>query len=295
MSLSRFFIDRPIFAWVIAILVSLIGTISIISLPIAQWPSIAPPPITLSFTYPGATADTVQRTVVDPISQNLYGLDNLEYISTSANADGTALVTLTFAQGTSPDIAQVQVLNRIDVARSLLPSTVALQGIRISKSNKSYMMFFAVQSSDQSMDEGALGDLLASDIQNPVTRLNGLGDYTAFSSEYAMRVWLDPDKLHDYQLNATDVMNEIGSQNSEQPLGEFGKLPALPNQRSDIYTGGVRRLVTPEEFQNIVVKTQVNGARIRLKDVARVELGPMTYQPIGMINNQPVEIGRAHV
>ncbi|MUG78555.1 efflux RND transporter permease subunit [Commensalibacter melissae] len=288
MSLSRFFIDRPIFAWVIAILVSLIGTISIISLPIAQWPSIAPPPITLSFTYPGATADTVQRTVVDPISQNLYGLDNLEYISTSANADGTALVTLTFAQGTSPDIAQVQVLNRIDVARSLLPSTVALQGIRISKSNKSYMMFFAVQSSDQSMDEGALGDLLASDIQNPVTRLNGLGDYTAFSSEYAMRVWLDPDKLHDYQLNATDVMNEIGSQNSEQPLGEFGKLPALPNQRSDIYTGGVRRLVTPEEFQNIVVKTQVNGARIRLKDVARVELGPMTYQPIGMINNQPV-------
>ena len=159
MSLSRFFIDRPIFAWVIAILVSLIGTISIISLPIAQWPSIAPPPITLSFTYPGATADTVQRTVVDPISQNLYGLDNLEYISTSANADGTALVTLTFAQGTSPDIAQVQVLNRIDVARSLLPSTVALQGIRISKSNKSYMMFFAVQSSDQSMDEGALGDL----------------------------------------------------------------------------------------------------------------------------------------
>ncbi len=288
MSLSRFFIDRPIFAWVIAILVSLIGTISIISLPIAQWPSIAPPPITLNFTYPGATADTVQRTVVDPISQNLYGLDNLEYISTSANADGTALVTLTFAQGTSPDIAQVQVLNRIDVARSLLPSTVALQGIRISKSNKSYMMFFAIQSSDQSMDEGALGDLLASDVQNPVTRLNGLGDYTAFSSEYAMRVWLDPDRLHDYQLNATDIMNEIGSQNSEQPLGEFGKLPALSNQRSDIYTGGVRRLVTPEEFQNIVVKTQVNGARIRLKDVARVELGPMTYQPIGMINNQPV-------
>lgn len=288
MSLSRFFIDRPIFAWVIAILISMIGAISIVSLPIAQWPNIAPPPITLSFTYPGATADTVQRTIIDPVSQNLYGLDNLEYLSTAANADGTATITLTFEQGMSPDIAQVQVLNRVDVARSLLPSTVALQGIRISKSNKSHMMIFAIQTTDQSMDEGALGDLLASDMQDPITRLNGLGDYTAFSSEYAMRVWLDPDKLHDYQLNATDVMNEIASQNSEQPLGEFGKLPALPTQRSDIYTGGVRRLVTPEEFKDIVVKTQVNGARIRLKDVARVELGPMTYQPVGMRNNKPV-------
>ncbi|MDI2091147.1 efflux RND transporter permease subunit [Commensalibacter oyaizuii] len=288
MSLSRFFIDRPIFAWVIAILISMIGMIAIITLPIAQWPAIAPPPITLSFTYPGATADTVQRTIIDPVSQNLYGLDNMEYMSTVANADGTATITLTFSQGTNPDVAQVQVLNRVDVARSLLPSTVALQGIRISKSNKSNMMIFAIQSSDNTMNEGALGDLLASDVQNPITRLNGLGDYTPFSSEYAMRVWLDPDKLHDYQLNPTDVMNEIASQNSEQPLGEFGKLPALPDQRFDIYTGGVRRLVTPEEFKNIVIKTQTNGARIRLKDVAEVGLGPMTYQPVGLLNNSPV-------
>lgn len=288
MSLSRFFIDRPIFAWVIAILISLIGMIAIITLPIAQWPAIAPPPITLSFTYPGATADTLQRTVVDPISQNLYGLDNLQYISTVANADGTAIVTLTFDQGTNSDVAQVQVLNRVDVARSLLPSTVSLQGIRISKSNKSHMLIFAIQSKDHALGEGALGDLLASDIQDPITRLNGLGDYTAFSSEYAMRVWLDPDKLNDYHLMASDVINEIGSQNSEQPLGEFGKLPALPTQRSDIYTGGIRRLVTPQEFENIVVKTAVNGARIRLKDVAKVELGPMSYDPVGMLNNDPV-------
>ncbi|MDI2112801.1 efflux RND transporter permease subunit [Commensalibacter nepenthis] len=288
MSLSRFFIDRPIFAWVIAILISLMGMIAIVTLPIAQWPNIAPPPITLSFTYPGATADTVQRTVVDPVSQNLYGVDHLEYMSTVANADGTATITLTFEQGTNPDVAQVQVLNRVDVARSLLPSTVALQGIRISKSNKSYMMFFAIQSMDHSLNEGALGDLLASDIQNPITRLNGLGDYTAFSSEYAMRVWLDPDKLHNYQLNPTDVMNEISSQNSEQPLGEFGKLPALPDQRFDIYTGGIRRLVTPEEFGNIVIKTQTDGARIRLKDVATVALGPMSYQPVGTLDSQPV-------
>ncbi|CAK7192167.1 Multidrug resistance protein MexB [Commensalibacter sp. Nvir] len=288
MSLSRFFIDRPIFAWVIAILISIVGIISILTLPIAQWPAIAPPPITLNFTYPGATADTVQRTIVDPVSQNLYGLDHLEYIQTVANADGTSTITLTFEQGTNPDIAQVQVLNRVDIARSLLPTSVSLQGIRISKSNKSNMLVFAIQSSDNSMNEGALGDLLASDIQDPITRLNGLGDYTSFSSEYAMRVWLDPDKLHDYQLNATDVMNEIASQNSEQPLGEFGKLPALPNQRSDLYTGGIRRLVTPEEFKNIVIKTQTDGARIRLKDVAEVELGPMSYQPAGLLNNQPV-------
>lgn len=288
MSLSRFFIDRPIFAWVIAILISLMGMIAIVTLPIAQWPNIAPPPITLTFTYPGATADTVQRTVVDPVSQNLYGVDHLEYLSTVANADGTATITLTFGQGTNPDVAQVQVLNRVDVARSLLPSTVALQGIRISKSNKSFMMIFAIKTSDNSLTEGALGDYLASDVQNPVTRLNGLGDYTAFSSEYAMRVWLDPDKLHNYQLNPTDVMNEISAQNSEQPLGEFGKLPALADQRFDIYTGGIRRLVTPEEFSNIVIKTQTNGARIRLKDVADVGLGPMSYSPVGLLDNQPV-------
>lgn len=288
MSLSRFFIDRPIFAWVIAILISLMGMIALITLPVAQWPNIAPPPITLTFTYPGATADTVQRTIVDPVSQNLYGVDHLEYLSTVANSDGTATITLTFAQGTNPDVAQVQVLNRVDVARALLPTTVSSQGIRISKSNKSFMMIFAIKTKDNSLSEGALGDLLASDVQTPITRLNGLGDYTSFSSEYAMRVWLDPDKLHNYQLNPTDVMNEISYQNAEVPLGEFGKLPAAPDQRFDMYTGGIRRLVTPEEFGNIIVKTQTDGARIRLKDVATVGLGSMSYQPVGELNSQPV-------
>lgn len=288
MSLSRFFIHRPIFAWVFAILISMVGTIEIFNLPISQWPKIAPPPITLNFTYPGATAETVQRTVVDPVSQNLYGLDNLEYMSTAANADGTAVITLTFEQGTNPDVAQMQVLNRVDVSRSLLPATVSSQGIRISKSNKSFMMFFSIYSGDHSLDEPAMGDLLASELQTPITRLNGLGDFTAFSSEYAMRVWLDPDKLHNYNLNPTDVMNQIAAQNAEEPTGEFGKLPAHREQRFDIYTGGIRRLVTPEEFSNIVVKTEQNGARILLRDVAKVDLGPMSYQPNSLLNGQEV-------
>ncbi|QNT78031.1 efflux RND transporter permease subunit [Entomobacter blattae] len=288
MSLSRFFIDRPIFAWVVALIISIIGVIQIISLPVAQWPLIAPPPITISATYPGATADTVQRTVVDPILQSVYGLDNLEYISAVANADGSSTITLTFAQGTNPDTAATQVLIRMNVANSLLPSVVALQGIRISKSNKSLSMVVSLSSEDNSMDEAALGDLMATDVQNPVTRLNGIGDYLLFSSEYAMRVWLDPDKMNNYQLNVGDVMQSIEAQNAEQPLGEFGKLPALPQTRTYALSSGIRRLMSPEQFQNILLKVKTNGATVHLSDIAKVELGPMQFQPLGMLNGHQI-------
>lgn len=288
MSISRFFIDRPIFAWVIALIIMIIGGIEILQMPVAQWPLIAPPPITISTTYPGATADTVQRTVVDPILQSVYGVDRLEYIAAVANADGTSTITLTFAQGTNPDTAATQVLIRMNVARSLLPDVVALQGIRISKSNKSLTMVVGLESEDNSLDEAALGDLMASDVQNPVTRLDGIGDYLQFSSEYAMRVWLDPDKLNNYQLNVSDIMAAIQTQNVEQPLGELGKLPALPTNRTYALSSGIRRLMTPEQFQNILLKVKLNGATVYLSDVAQVNLDPMTFQPVGTINNKEI-------
>ncbi|WP_046899442.1 efflux RND transporter permease subunit [Gluconobacter oxydans] len=285
--MSDFFIRRPVFAWVMALLVSLLGIIALLTLPIGQYPSIAPPPVTISVSYPGASADTVLSTVVQPIEQEMYGLDGLEYISSSAQADGTAQVTLTFVQGTKPDIAQVQVQNRLTVAEALLPDVVVAQGVSVTKATRSYMLIFGLVSEDGRLSSFALGDYLANHLLEPVTRIPGVGDYTFFGSEYAMRIWLSPEKLNSYGLTVSDVRTAVAQQNFQVSSGEVGALPSPREQVLDATIVGPTRLKYPSEFRQILLKVNQDGTQVRLGDVARVELGAQNYQPEGKINGHP--------
>lgn len=285
--MSEFFIRRPIFAWVVALLISLLGIIALITLPIGQYPGIAPPPVTVSITYPGASAETVLKTVVQPIEEQMYGLDGLEYISSSAQQDGTAQVVLTFVQGTDPNIAQVQVQNRMTVAQALLPPDVVAQGVKITKATKSFTLIAMLVSEDNRLDSYALGDFVANRLQEPVTRVTGIGDYTFFGSEYAMRIWAKPEKLTSYGLTVTDVRNAISEQNYQVSSGEIGALPSPDEQVLDAVIMGPQRLTTPDEFANILLKVNPDGTQVRLRDVARVELGAQNYQPKPLLNGHP--------
>src|SRR5690554_1192979 len=225
--MSNFFIDRPIFAWVLALVIMLIGGLSILKLPVNQYPSIAPPSVSIQVRYPGASAQTVQDTVVQVIEQQMNGIDGLRYISSDSNSDGSMTIIATFEQGTDPDIAQVQVQNKLQLANPLLPEEVQRQGIRVSKYKVNFFTVFALTSPDGKYTQGDLADYIVSNIQDPVARTQGVGDFLLFGSQYAMRLWLDPEKLNSYQLTPQDVINSVRAQNVQVSAGQLGGLPTV--------------------------------------------------------------------
>lgn len=285
--MSAFFIDRPVFAWVIGLVLMLVGGIEILQLPVSQYPSIAPPQIAITVTYPGASAQTVSDTVVRPIQQQMSGLDGLEYISSSTQADGQMEIDLTFKQGTNPDTAQVQVQNKLSLAEAQLPTEVTQQGLRVAKGTKNFMMIVGFISTDGSMDAQDITDYVASNVQDPLSRVTGVGDYTLFGAEYAMRIWLDPGKLYQYSLTVGDVTSAIAAQNIQVSSGELGGLPSVAKQRLDATIIGPTRFQTPQEFETILLKVNTNGSQVLLRDVARVELGAQVYSTAARYNNQP--------
>jgi len=285
--MSRFFIDRPIFAWVLAIMLMMGGAVSIFLLPVAQYPSLAPPAISITVTYPGASAETVQSTVVQVIEQQLSGLDHLLYFSSESDKDGSITITLNFDQGTDDNIAQVQVQNKLTLATPSLPQEVQLQGIRVAKSTKNFLMLVAVVSTDDRMNSGDVADFIASNLQDPISRTKGVGDYQLFGTQYAMRVWLDPAKLNNFGLTPVDVSNAIAAQNIQVASGELGGLPAAKGQQLDATIIGPTYMQTPEQFGNILLRVNQTGAQVRLRDVGRVALGSENYSTAIQYNGHP--------
>ncbi|MBW9333944.1 efflux RND transporter permease subunit [Herbaspirillum sp. RU 5E] len=285
--MARFFIDRPIFAWVLAIIVMLAGAISVLTLPIAQYPAIAPPAIAITANYPGASAKTLEDTVTQIIEQKMKGLDRLSYMASTSESSGTVTITLTFENGTNPDTAQVQVQNKLSLATPLLPSEVQQQGITVTKSATNFLNVLAFTSEDGSMSGSDLSDYVAANVQDAISRVEGVGDTTLFGSQYAMRIWLDPDKLNSYSLTPLDVKNAIQAQNVQVSSGQLGGLPAAENQQINATITAQTRLRTAEQFQNIVLRTLSGGARVKLRDVARIELGSESYTSVGRYNGKP--------
>ncbi|TLX53513.1 hydrophobe/amphiphile efflux-1 family RND transporter [Stutzerimonas nosocomialis] len=285
--MSRFFIDRPIFAWVIALVIMLAGGLSILSLPVNQYPSIAAPAVGIAVNYPGASAQTVQDTVVQVIEQQLNGLDGLRYISSESNADGSMSITVTFDQGTNPDIAQVQVQNKLQLATPLLPQEVQQQGIRVTKAVRNFLVVIGVVSTDGSMDQRDLADYIVSNMQDPISRTKGVGDFQVFGSQYAMRIWLDPAKLNNFNLTPVDVRSAIQAQNVQVSSGQFGGLPAVAGQQLNATVIGKTRFQTPEQFRDILLKVNSDGSQVRLGDVATVELGGENYGVSAHFNGKP--------
>lgn len=284
--MSNFFIDRPIFAWVIALVIMLAGVLSIRALPISQYPAIAPPTIAISVNYPGASAETVQDTVVQVIEQQLNGLDRLRYISSESNADGSMTITVTFEQGTNPDIAQVQVQNKLALAQPLLPQEVQQQGIRVTKSVRNFLVIVGLISTDPKVTREDLSNYIVSNIQDPLSRTYGVGDFQVFGAQYAMRVWLDPARLNSYQLTPLDVSTAIRAQNVQVASGQLGGLPAVRGQQLNASVIGKTRLQTGEQFGNILLKVNPDGSQVRLKDVAEVGLGGQDYNINAQYNGQ---------
>ena len=275
--MAKFFIDRPIFAWVIAIILMLAGMASIFTLPVAQYPTIAPPAIQISATYPGASASTVENTVTQVIEQQMTGLDHLLYLSSTSDDSGTATVTLTFAAGTNPDIAQVQVQNKLQLATPLLPQVVQQLGTKVTKSSSSFLLVLAFVSEDGSMSKYDLANYVASNVADPLSRIDGVGTTTLFGSQYAMRVWLDATKLTNYALTPVDVKNAINNQNVQVAAGGLGGTPAVAGQMLQATITEATLLRTPEQFGNILLKVNQDGSQVRLKDVAKIDLGGENY------------------
>ncbi|MEX0140525.1 Multidrug efflux pump subunit AcrB [compost metagenome] len=282
--MARFFIDRPIFAWVVAIVIMLAGVISILSLPIAQYPSIAPPSISISGSYPGASAKTVEDAVTQVIEQKMKGIDGLRYMSSSSDATGGISITLTFTSGTNPDIAQVQVQNKLQLATPLLPTAVTQQGLVVSKATKNFLMVFGFISENGKMDQTDLSDYVAANVVDPLSRVAGVGDVTLFGSQYAMRIWLDPAKLQSFNLTPADVITAVQAQNAEVSAGELGGTPSVKGQQLNATVSAQSRLQTVEQFGAILLKTTTEGAMVHLKDVASMELGRENYNTVARYN-----------
>ena len=285
--MSKFFIDRPIFAWVIALVIMLVGGLSILKLPINQYPSIAPPAIAIAVSYPGASAQTVQDTVVQVIEQQLNGIDNLRYVTSESNSDGSMTITATFNQGTSPDTAQVQVQNKLNLATPLLPQEVQQQGIRVTKAVKNFLMVIGLVSADGSMSKDDLANYIVSNMQDPISRTAGVGDFQVFGAQYAMRIWLDPAKLNKFQLTPMDVQSAIAAQNVQVSSGQLGGLPAVAGQQLNATIIGKTRLQNAEQFQKILLKVNADGSQVRLADVAEVALGGENYSVSAQFNGKP--------
>ncbi len=285
--MAKFFIDRPIFAWVIAIIIMLAGGLAIMKLPIAQYPTIAPPAITISATYPGADAKTVQDTVTQVIEQNMNGIDGLLYMSSTSDSSGTVQITITFDSGTDADIAQVQVQNKLQLAMPLLPQEVQQQGVSVEKSSSSFLMVLGMINTDGSMTQEDISDYVNATIKDPVSRTSGVGDVQLFGSQYAMRIWMDPNKLNNYQLTPVDVINAIKAQNAQVAAGQLGGTPPVKGQQLNASIIAQTRLTSADEFSKILLKVNQDGSRVLLKDVAKVELGGENYDVIARFNGKP--------
>ncbi|HBX55452.1 efflux RND transporter permease subunit [Pseudomonas sp. UBA2684] len=285
--MSKFFIDRPIFAWVIALVIMLVGALSLLKLPINQYPSIAPPAIAIAVNYPGASAQTVQDTVVQVIEQQLNGIDNLRYVTSESNSDGSMSITATFNQGTNPDTAQVQVQNKLNLATPLLPQEVQQQGIRVTKAVKNFLMVIGLVSADGSMTKDDLANYIVSNMQDPISRTAGVGDFQVFGAQYAMRIWLDPAKLNNFQLTPVDVKSAIAAQNVQVSSGQLGGLPAVQGQQLNATIIGKTRLQNAEQFKDILLKVNPDGSQVRLGDVADVALGGENYSISAQFNGKP--------
>ncbi|MBF5046164.1 efflux RND transporter permease subunit [Aggregicoccus sp. 17bor-14] len=285
--MSRFFIDRPIFAWVLAIITMLAGGLSITRLAISQYPQIAPPTVSVSAFYPGASAKAVEDSVTQIIEQNMKGLDGLLYMSATSEGNGASSVTLTFQNGTDPDIAQVQVQNKLQLATPLLPQVVQQQGISVSKAASGFLMVIGFYSEDGSMKGDDIQDYVSVNLVEPISRVPGVGTTQVFGAKYAMRIWLDPNKLDTYRLSPTDVAAALRAQNQQVVVGQLGGTPAVPGQQLNATITAQDRLQTPEQFRNIVVRTNPDGSALRLGEVARVELGSEDYSFVSRYNGKP--------
>ncbi len=285
--MARFFIDRPIFAWVIAILIMMAGGLAIMTLPVAQYPSIAPPEISVTSTYPGASASTLENTVTQIIEQKMKGIDNLNYMYSTSDSTGQSVVTLSFNAGTNADIAQVQVQNKLQLAMPLLPQAVQRQGVTVAKATKNYLIVVGFFSKDGSMSQADIGDYIASSIQDPISRVQGVGDISLFGAQYAMRVWCNLDMFKKYGVTASDVSNAIQAQNAQVAGGQLGGAPALPGQMINITVNAQTRLQTVEQFEKVLVKMTPDGSAVYLKDVARIERAGESFTSLARSNGLP--------
>jgi hydrophobe/amphiphile efflux-1 (HAE1) family protein len=285
--MSRFFIDRPIFAWVIAIVIMLAGILAIPKLPIEQYPDIAPPTISVNASYPGASAKIVEDSVTQIIEQRMTGLDGLQSIASSSSASGSASIALSFSADTDPDIAQMQVQNKLQLALTQLPESVQRQGLRVTKSSSGFLVVLAFVSDDGSMKQTDIADYITTNIQDSISRVEGVGNTQVFGAAYAMRIWIDPFKLTQYKLTTSEIKSAIQAQNTQVSAGQLGATPAVPDQQLNATVTAQSRLQTPEQFRAIVLKTAADGAVVRLSDVARVELGSENYDVISRYKGQP--------
>ncbi len=286
--MPRFFINRPIFAWVIAIMVMLAGLLSIKNLPVSQYPAIAPPQVAINATYPGASAQTVQDTVTQVIEQKLNGIDNLIYMASTSDSSGAVSITLTFKAGTDPNIAQVQVQNKLQLAVPLLPQIVQRQGISVVKSTRNFLMIVGLESEDGSMDRNALTDYMVSNLQDIISRLEGVGELQLFGTQNAMRIWVNPTKLNNYHLTTNDVTAALQAQNAQVSAGQFGGTPATAGQQLNATITARTLLQTPEQFDNIILRTNSDGSTVKLKDVAETRIGTENYDIQSFYNGKPV-------
>ena len=285
--MARFFIDRPIFAWVISIIIMGIGILSILSLPVSQYPQIAPPSVQISATYPGASAETVANTVTQVIEQQMTGLDGLRYISSNSTSAGSAQITLTFETGTDPDIAQVQVQNKLSQATPLLPEAVQRQGVTVQKSSAGFLMVVGMISETGTFDQADLADYMISNMLDDLSRIEGVGNIEVFGGQYAMRIWLDPAKLAAYQLTPSDVVDAVSEENAQISAGSFGTRPAPAGQMLNATITAQSLLSTPEDFRQIVLRAETDGGLVLLRDVAEVEIGAENYATQTRFNRQP--------
>ena len=285
--MARFFIDRPIFAWVIAIIIMLAGALAITRLPIARYPTIAPPTVSIGASYPGASAQAVENSVTQIIEQAMTGLDGMDYMSSTSDSNGGVGVTITFKSGTDPDIAQVQVQNKLQVAMANLPQIVQQQGIRVNKAAAGFLQVVGFVSEDGSMSRQDISDYVSANIVDPLSRVPGVGGVQVFGGKYAMRIWLDPGKLNTYRLAPADVVAAIRAQNAQVAVGQLGGTPSIDGQEINATITAQDRLQTPEQFRAILLRTNPDGSTLTLGDVARIELGSENYGVISRYNGQP--------
>ena len=284
---SRFFVRRPVFAWVIAILIMMAGILAIRSLPVAQYPDVAPPAVKITATYTGASAQTLENSVTQVIEQQLTGLDNLLYFTSTSSSDGQATITVTFEQGTDPDTAQVQVQNKVQQAESRLPTEVTQSGVTVVKSQSNFLLIMGLYDKTDRASSSDIADWLVSNMQDSLARVNGVGSLQVFGGEYAMRIWLDADKLKSFSLMPSDVQSAIEAQNIQVSAGKIGALPASDKQQLTATVRAQSRLQTVAQFRDIIVKSQTDGAVVRVKDVARVEMGSEDYSAQAKLNGHP--------
>lgn len=285
--MARFFIDRPIFAWVIALVIMLAGILAIRGLPVAQYPNIAPPAISINASYPGASAKTVEDSVTQVIEQKMKGIDGLLYMSSTSDSSGNVSLLLTFKAGTDPDIAQVQVQNKLSLATPLLPEEVQRQGVQVAKSARNFLMVIGFVSEDGSMDNVDIGDYISANVVDIMSRVEGVGEVQVFGSQYAMRIWVDPAKLQNFKITTNDVVSAIRAQNAQVSAGQLGGMPAVVGQEINATVTAQSRLQTAEEFRNIILRTNGDGSSVYIKDVATVELGNENYGIIARFNGKP--------